>query len=358
MRKSIDIEVQPKQEKEGKKTNLLKVLASLKPGLSSKAIVEQTDHYLFFEDKISTYNEMICISCPFDIGFSGSVKAIEFYKLLASISSEEISLELEKGQIVVETKSSSFGMAYSDSGPIHDLVKAVIFKDLSWRTLPKGLKQAIVLCSFSASKNMTTPYLTGVCVKGQDVMSSDDYRVSWYELEKGLRRAFLIPASSAVCLREYEFEEYCLETGWMYFKDKDGLVFGARLLGEEFPAEKAKSIFPQKEREGFALPKELKKAVDKTAVLMQSDPVLDRKLTLTFFKEGKKNRVKAEAKKKEVGWFSEIFDMEEGPEKEFSITINPVFLEEILNYAVILCPVSETHVLFLSDNFKHFVSLD
>ena len=61
---------------------------------------------------------------------------------------------------------------------------------------------------------------------------------------------------------------------------------------------------------------------------MQSDPVLDRKLTLTFFKERKKDKVKAEAKKKEVGWFSEVFDMEEGPEKEFSITINPVFLEE------------------------------
>lgn len=358
MRRSIDVDFQPKQEKEGKKSTLLKVLASLKPGLSSRAIVEQTDHYLFFEDKIATYNEMICIAGPFNIGFSGSVKAVEFYKLLAGISSEEISLELKKGQVVVETEGSSFGMAYSDSGQIHDLVKTVVFKDLSWRVLPKGLKQALVLCSFSASKNMTTPALTGVWAKGKDVLSSDDYRLSWYELEKGLRRGFLIPASSAVWLREYEFEEYCLETGWIYFKDEDGLILGARLLGEEFPAERAKSIFPQKEEKGFALPKELKKAVDKTAVLMQGDPVLDRQLTLTFFKEKKKYKVKAEAKKKEVGWFSEIFDMEEGLEDGFSITINPVFLEEILSYAVILRLVGETHALFLSDNFKHLVSLD
>ena len=330
---------------------LIAVLDKLKPALATKAIVEQTTHYLFMKDRIATYNDEMCCAEKYPIGFSGSVKAEEFYKLLSKSSAKKVDLDLQEGQVKVRVGSSSFGLAYMEEGEAHKKVSSLGHDELKWRPLPEDLKNGLILCSFSASKDMTRPALTGVYVSGDNVLSSDNYRISWYRLHDELRRKFLLPASSVVHLVNYDVNEYCLTDSWMHFREGD-FVFSTRLLSEEFP-EKAKEFFPEEVGECFELPQEMGNTLDKALVLLQDDFLLDKEVSITF----SQNEVVCDVKKKDVGWLTEKTEMEAGPKEDVSIKVNPIFLKEILKKTTKLSVISEDKILFMSDNFKHLIAL-
>lgn len=334
------------------KKDLLDVLDLLKPGLSGgRSIIEQTTHYLFMKDRIATYNENVCLVVPFPIGFSGSVKAEEFYKLISKVSADKIQLTLKENQIVMRAGKSSFGLAYEQSGEIHGMIDSLRHNQLKWITLPEGMKEAIVLCSFSASKDVTKPGLAGVFINNDEVLSSDNYRISWSRLEKGLGESFLIPTSSAVHLMNYDLDKFCLSESWIHFKGKN-LFFSIRLLEEEFP-EKAKEFFPKETGEEFELPKELAGVLDKALVLLQEDLLLDKQVSLTF----EDKEILCEVEKQDLGWFKEKIAMENDVEK-MEVKVNPIFLKEILKHTTKIILVDEGRLLFTSGNFKHLIALE
>ncbi|MBU0777731.1 hypothetical protein KKF82_05695, partial [Patescibacteria group bacterium] len=143
MRKSIQIKEKGKFDRQ----ELLDILDKLKPGLSSRDIVEQTTHYLFMEDRIAAYNDKLCLVAECLIGFTGSVRAEEFYKLLAKSLVKEISLDLEEEQLKIKAGKTSFGLAYTEEGRIHEKVRSLEQDSLKWKPLSKELKEAMVLCS-------------------------------------------------------------------------------------------------------------------------------------------------------------------------------------------------------------------
>lgn len=334
------------------KKDLLNVLDLLKPGLSGgKSIMEQTTHYLFMKDRIATYNEDVCLVVPFPIRFSGSVKEDEFYKLISKVSADKIQLTLEENQIIMKAGKSSFGLAYEQPGEIHEMIDSLEHDKLKWIPLPEGAKDAIVLCSFSASKDMTKPSLAGVFINDNDILSSDAHRISWSKLEKGLEESFLIPASSAVHLMDYGLDKFYLSESWVHFKGKD-LFFSIRRLEEEFPDNKVKEFFPKRTKEGFGLPKELAGILDKALVLLQEDLLLKKQVSLTF----EDKEILCEVEKQDLGWFKEKIAMENDVEK-MEIKVNPVFLKEILKHTTKIVPVDKGRLLFTSGNFRHLIAL-
>lgn len=349
-RKDLDI-----GEEKGRidREELLKMLDDLKPGLAVSNILDQMDHYLFMGDRIATCDGEICVVGEFPIGFSGSVKASEFYKLLSGMDSKKLELTLEKGQLTAGEGKSAFGLVYREPGEFHSLVESFGYGDLSWRKLSEEMKRAIGLCSFSASKDMTKPVLSGVYVGGGDVLSSNNYRISWFQPEEGaIKRNFLIPASAAVHLIHYDLDRYSLTDSWMHFKGK-GLFYSARLLGGEFPSN-AKMFFPEEYGEGFELPEELIEALNKSMILLQEDSLLNKQVDLFF----KRDKIICSVRKKDVGWVREEVSLKGGPKEPIKLSINPVFLKEVLRYATRVVAVDENRIIFLSDNFRHLIALE
>lgn len=352
-RKTLSVGIGEESAKKGnikkggiEKGDLLKALDRIKPALS-----REEGQYLFMGDKIASYNnEDICIVVPFPIGFSGSVGSDAFYKLISG-TTDDIQLKLKENQIVVKAGSASFGLAHTESEDVRKMVESLEHDALQWRPLVEEMRRAIVLCSFSASKDTTKPHLMGVYVGEGSVMSSDNYRISWYQLEEGIRRSFLVPATSVVHLVNYDFlDEYALTDSWVHFKGED-MIFSALLLAEEFP-QKAKDFFPEEEKESFDLPEELTAVLDKALILLQKDSLLDKQTTLTF----DKSSVICSAEKQDLGWFKEAIAMK-GPKKPVKAEINPVFLKEILKRSTQAIFVDENRMMFVSDNFKHLISL-
>lgn len=350
-RESLNVETESKSIK---KEDLLRALDRVKLGLSAKGMVEtEFEQYLFMGDRIATCGEDVCIVVPFPIGFSCSVRANELYKLISGFTSDEILLEQKKGELTARSgKDSSFGLAYSEPGASHEMVKSLNHDGLKWKKLPKEVRDAIVLCSFSASKDLSKPELTGVHVRGKDVLSSDNYRISWYQLEKTkMEKEFLVPASGAVHLADYDLSHYSLTESWIHFKGED-VFFSIRLLGGEFP-QKAMGFFPEKTKRGFELPKELNGILDKALVLLQDDSLLNKQVKLVF---GEKE-ISCRVDKQDVGWFFESIPLKKGIKEKMEVEVNPIFLKEILKRSTEVVLVDENRMMFLSDNFKHLIAL-
>ena len=352
-RKSLD--VTEAGSKEIRKKDILEALDRLEPGLSARGVDAEAGRYLFMGDRVAVYSDNVCVVVSFPTGFSGSVSAREFHKLVSGVSTDIINLELRDNQVVANAGTdSSFGLAYMEPGEAHEKVRSLEEEGLQWRDFTEDVKRAMVLCAFSASKDVTRrPEMTGVHVGNGEVLSSDNHRISWYQLGEGsgMRRSFLVPAASVVHLIHYDMDKYSLAEGWVHFRGKDA-TFSARLLAaEDFP--QAKGFFPEEEMEGFELPKELVGALDKALVLLRDDHLLDKNVRLSFSGD----RIVCEVEKRDLGWVREVVPLVGGPEKSVEMEANPVFLKEIMKYSTKVVLVDENRMLFLSENFKHLIAL-
>lgn len=325
-------------------------------------LVEYADNLLFLKDYIAAYDGTKYVLMEVKTGLEGSVKLNEFKTYLGRMAEEEIEFSMKKNQLVVQTKETpfSFGLSWYDPGQTHDLIKTLIKqeKDIKWKRMPKDLASALVLCSFSASKDIKKGPLCGVYLDGKDVISSDNYRISWYERKQGMAGGpYLIPARSTVNLLLFDTKEYAINERWAHFKGA-GFIYGTQLMGpENFPGAKATKFFPQKTGKGLALPKEeLITALDDALVMLQDENILSKQCQISV--EAKK--IKVDVERKGYGWYKRAVKFKgTGIKKPITFKINPVFLKEVIKRDMTFNPNSENKniALFLMEDYKHLISL-
>jgi DNA polymerase III sliding clamp (beta) subunit (PCNA family) len=329
----------------------LKVLALVRPGLSKKEIVEQSIHFIFDGENISTYNDYICISHPFKTDFKCSIKAEEFYKLLQSMKEDNIIIDCDKDMLVkINGKSSRAGLTAIKEGKIDEYIKELDTKNIKrWRVLPKDFIEGVFLCMFSVSKDMTSGTLSCLSIKDDNISSSDNLRISRYTMEDSIKNEVLIPLQSVIELVKYPVVKYCLVDSWIHFKTEEGIIFSSRIMKGDFPD--IDNFFELKGT-SIKLPKELQSALQMTKIVVENSiDVIDQKIEINISKElitcrGDGNTSWAE---------KDVPCIYKG--KEIKFLVNPVFFTEILNKTVSVV-IGEGKALFKSaDNFKHIMVL-
>jgi len=329
------------------KNELLKVLSAVRPGIAKKDIVEQATHFIFTGNEVITYNDRICISHPFKTDFQCSVKGEEFYKLISSITDDDIEIKVDDKQITVKADKVRSGLSTLVESGVVELIDLLGIDKQEWKKLPKGFNQGIFLCMFSASKDISQTYLSCVATRGNALFSSDNFRVSLYELEDELPE-FLIPAISVIELSKFDVEKYSLADSWIHFKTKENVIFSSRIVVAEYPD--ISGFFEIEKGTKINFPKELKSVVEAVSIMAEGDLDLNKKIDIKITKgkmtcRGEKDR----------GWVERDCDIDyKGKEIEFSI--NPIFFGQILDKATTMV-LSEDRALFESDFFKHIMSL-
>jgi len=342
-----------------KREDLIAVLKRLKPGLGTgKLGADYDSNFLFRTDRLGSYNDDVAIQCSFPVGVECSVDGEKLLTALAKVYSERLamSVDAEKGQLVIKAGRQSFGlMVNAESEELSKRLDTFNYENMEWKETPKGLREGLRFCSYSASKDATKPYLMGVFVEGRDLLSSDNYRISWYTLGKSLtENAVLIPAREYLKISDYPCEKYAVDDAWIHFMG-EGLYYSLHLLGlaEEYPANSAKGFVPKKvdASKQFTIPKSFSKALDNSLVIDKDKSFWDREVKI-FSREGTLY-CRSEA---EVGdWYEESIEF---PAKvsNFSVALNPAFLSDILKYECKAYLVDEHKILFMSDSFRHLIS--
>lgn len=327
-----------------KKANLLAALKAVKPGVSDKEVIQDSNHFIFDEDKIRSYNDQIAIHKIFKTGLCGAVKASEFYSLIDKITVDEMEIFQESGQFKIEAGNLEAAINIQEQ----HAVPLINVKGLKgWMDLPGNFSDAIEFCTFSASKDMTKPVLTCLFIIDNKVYSSDRFRVTRFKLDDNVGESFLLKESSAKILKSYNPTHYLPKNDWIHFKNKDDVYFSSRVTLGEYPD--LDQYFVTRGTR-INLPDDLKSIIDRVQIMTNSDFKQDLNIKIEIIKgkitckgEGDLGYVKESTKTSYDG-------------KDITFKIHPIFLKDILETLNELI-VTQNSLLFKGDGFDHIISL-
>lgn len=342
-----------------KREDLVRALRRLKPGLGKgMSGTDYDSNFLFRTDRIGSYSDEVAVQCFFPVGVECSVEGEKLLTALSKVNREFLNMSVDggKGQLIIKAGRQSFGLVLNaGSEGLSKRLDSFDYEGMKWRKVPKGFQEGLRFCSYSASKDAIKPYLMGVCVQGKDLLSSDNYRISWFELGESLtKERVLVPAREYLKVSDYPCEKFSLEEGWIHFMG-EGLYYSLHLLGlsEEYPADAARAFFPKKvdATRQFSIPKSFSQALDNSLVIDRDRSFWDREVKI-FSREGTLY-CRSEA---EVGdWYEEGIEFFDKV-SNFSVALNPVFLSDILKYEGKAYLVDDHKIMFVSDSFKHLIS--
>jgi DNA polymerase III sliding clamp (beta) subunit (PCNA family) len=351
-------------EKIVNREELIKALQMVIPATSKgDSLLSGTDVLVFSEDVIQTYNAHLSISYPIDIGVEGAVKAAELTKIISKMTGENITIKKDE-KMTFSSDETELEMALVETS-VRDLAAALDLESLEWYSLPKPagedeedevepeFLQGLRLCLFSVSKNPSHGTLTGVHVEETDIISTDNFRASFFQMENPMP-AFTIPGGSAAeLLKIPDLESFSVSNSWVHFQNSEGVIFSAKTFVTEYPSEAVKGLFPQTFPEDhFSIPKGLDKSLERTSLLSYSSDTGQSYVTL--YREGEYLVCKGE---KEYG---SIKDKIQAAPKEWpegiEISINPQFLKDIMSRSRKFHITDNKLVVFGEGNFYHLMA--
>jgi len=330
------------------KAELQQALETVKSGLASKEIIEQSTSFAFLKGRAITYNDEISISCPVPgLDLEGAVRAEELFKLLTKVTTDEITLEVNGGEIQVHTGRILAGLPLQQEITL-PLEEVGSIPD--WTPLPDGLLDALKFTQFTCSRDMSRPVLTCIHVDGDEgvVESSDNHRITRYRIKGMEGFSFLIPASVIPALMQINPVRIAMGEGWVHFQAKNEATFSSRVLEGVFP-----DIAPHiKVLDGVEItfPVGLPDVLERAAIFASRDSVTDEAVEITLAE----NRmvIRGEGEK---GWFEESLN-HRYPGESVGFKINPAFLQQALK-GLRKCTKGERTLLFEGETWKHAVAL-
>ena len=328
-----------------KKAELLEVLNLLKPGISCKELVDQSDHVIFKKKYVYSFDGEIGAWKKFSSPIQGAVKAVQFMALINRIKDEDIDIKTKNDKITINNDRMKVEFkVLSDIELEFPFDPSEIKK---WKKLPDNFLEAIKLTSFSTSKDPSDGVLTHLYVKGDNLMSCDRFRLTKYKLDSTMEE-FLLPVSSAEKLLKYPVKEYYVEEGWVCFKGEGDVYVNCLRTVEEYPT--MEHLFKVKGKK-IKLPAGSKEAIEDVNILSTAEIEEDRFINITstgteLFFLGQGQYGSMEEKIENVDLKGKIFD----------IKVHPVYIKQIIEH-VDTFTIGEDSLLFEGKNFQHVLSL-
>lgn len=303
------------------KSNLVQALEKVRPGLSSKELIQQSTSFAFLDGCVVTYNDEISISHPVEgLEITGAVQATELYQLLKKLKQEEITLEVSENEILITSGKTKAGLTLQTE---IKLPLSEVERKSKWKTLPEGFKDALKFVYTSCSRDMSKPVLTCVHVSEKGfVEACDNYRVARWNLGAEFPTGtFLIPQSSVVELLKLEPVKVALDGGWVHFVTEDKTTMSCRVIDDNFPnTEKLLGVSGAE----IVLPDGITEVLDRAGIFAKRESSLDEDIVIGL----EKGKVRVESKS-ETGWFKEELDSDYNSEPlRFDVT--PSLLKNIL----------------------------
>ncbi len=337
------------------KSVLLEILESLRHGLSTDDIIDESDCLCFLDDAIYTYNDRIWVLHPLQIGFTGAVKADRLLKHIKKAGADKngmIELSKQSSELIISSgkkgkTKAGFPLIKTKEGHGFNL------SDLEWFKLPKGFTHAIKQASYYASSNYNKPKLTCVHCSGKIIEASDGNRGYRHTLDKKLKKDFLIPAHVAYALKDFDFIKYAVdyESNWFFLKTKEGSITALRMPGEREYVD-ADFLFEMEGGAEIDFPEILTKTIDKAVDFIGEEEQFSY-LRLQF--DGKKNRILISSES-DHGWFRDPVKFKS--DLQLSFFINPFFLKDILKSTFSATANTENGLLlFEADDWKVVINI-
>lgn len=336
---------------------LLQILTTIKPAIPKKGDEDMLKRVIFTGHDVVAFSEDVVMAWPLEADFASVVPSEELINMLQKITAKEVDLIYSKDQLNVKAANVRARLKTEPGSPlIEEVMHGVLTEadNATWYQMPTGLNEAINLCKYSASKDATQLGLTCVHVAGNQVVASDDFRISQYVMAEEFAGDVLIKATVAVQMGKFNFTQYAITDQWAMFLDVNNVLLASRLVQEGYG-----DITPYMQFEGtqYEMPSTLAQRVEQVAVLAKGDYDIEKEVKVYL-----KNGVAIVRAEKEVGWAEATAKHAQLlVQQPVAFTINPVFLAEVLRLTDNTITLGPDKALFEKQMeagyFKHLISL-
>lgn len=325
---------------------LLDALKRIQPAVANKPIIEQTDSVCFEKEAIRAYNDFVAITIPIKTNIEGGIQANRLISLLDKMTTKKVKLNPDKANnmLNIETKRIKASIRFDRQIKL----PIVAPKNAKWAKLPSDFCPSVLFASFSASRTMAMPVLSGIYIEKDIVLSFDNFRATKVKIKEQIESPILIPAIAAIELVKYNPTLYTSHNNWLHFKNDQDSIFSCRAIEGDYPKKSILKLFEDSDRK-IKLPNDFGKIIDRIQVMVDSEFDQDRIVNIKF----KKGEIVCKGEGT-LGWIEERIVCDYSGEN-ISIQVHPEFLIQILEHLEEI-DINKNLLYFKGENFEHAIS--
>jgi len=300
--------------------DLLHTLESVKSGLSTKAIIEQSDCFVFKKGKVISYNDEVACSAPSPLGkaFEGAVKAEKLIEVLTKLPEDELQISIGTGELILSGKRRRTGIHMEAE---ITLPLEAVEKPTEWKKLHEDFGEAIAAAAACTSTDESRFDLVCVHIHPKWVEACDDFQICRWRLLTGISQSTLVRQAAIKNVTSLGMTDFCETEGWLHFKNAHGLVLSCRRYMEEYPD---LSQWLKVEGDVIAFPKGLVEAAEKASIFSSEDQ--DNNRVLVDLKPGKL-KIRGQGSS---GWYEESKSIKAYTGRHLRFYVSPDLLSALV----------------------------
>lgn len=313
-----------------KRRELLGTLEKLMPGIDRKVVAENTGSFIFDGSRVYTYNDSIGVSVLFETGLKCAVPANSFYRFLAKLPDETVSIEHVDDSLKVKGAKSKATLKVMNDVSLPFDEKVTSAKNVVKIPDSNAFVKAIKFCMFTTNRHTQGQVMGCIHVgsdsKGTFAESTDSTRLTrYYFTDTTLDVNYLVPLAAAQALIGFEVKSVAEAEGWLVFNCAEGVTFATWTLAAEFPnLKKHIASFGEVVAE-ITLPPDIIETLERAEILAVADTKVDQDIYIVFKVEEGKMKVTSSGV---FGKFSETLDVEYTG-KDVSFALPPLFVRDM-----------------------------
>lgn len=225
-----------------KRTSLINDLNKVMPGIATgNSIIDGADTVVFNDGHIYSYNSSISVDVveTEKTGLKGVIKAVDFYKALSKLVSDEIEVEDNGKEWIIKDGKIKVKMTLLPSGTIFERFESLKPNDTWVEIDGADFNRGLSICFMpkNASK------YAGVYIKDNVFTSTDAFQINTYDAKNEYPNCFISNDSVTQLLKWTDFNAIEMNKNWIQFKSSNGTVFSVRSLATDiFPSEKIAGV--------------------------------------------------------------------------------------------------------------------
>ncbi len=243
-----------------KREVLLKKLEAVSAGLAKKALIDQSQCFVFKDGHVHTFNDEIACFVEVKLEVEGAVSAEPVLNLLRRLKEDEMDVSQDRGELKIKGKGRRAGISMED-----EVLLSIegLEKPGKWKKLPKDFVEAARIVGVCAGTDESQFASTCVHIHPKWIEASDNEQIIRYPIKTGVKKSILVRWTSLKNIVGLGMTKVSLTEDWIHFLNDDGLVLSCRRNEANYP-----DLKPYLGISGskVTLPKGLGEAVEKAEV--------------------------------------------------------------------------------------------
>lgn len=327
---------------------LLKIFQSVVPGLSSRGIIEQSNHFILHGDELTTFNDEVSVTVKNPlIGVEGAVPAERLLKILKERTDTTLRVGMKDGSLVFlskqkgRTKTTTVRVAEKVLLPIGSVTPPD-----EWKKLPVGFSKAVGTVYSCASLDESQFQLACVRLEPGYLEACDDIQLIRWPMKLKLSEGCSVRRDSIQTVVGMDTKEFSDSKSWIHFKDKSGGVVSCRKWAVAY---NDLGYLLEIDGEKMEIPEGFVEALRCASVFV--DDIVAIHTIRVMMKEGK-IKMRGEG---DGGWHEEVMPVGYSG-KPISFYASPSLLTTLAKYSS-ECVVSAEKMKVITDDFEYISTL-